>query len=98
LKKDVLPYWGDRDARTITSREIIERLDEIVARGAPVMANRTAAIFSQMFTFGVHRSIIGTGWRLTTIEKVSPLTSRALYFPWRGLNRRSRSDVQSVKF
>jgi site-specific recombinase XerD len=58
LKKDVLPYWAERDARTITSREIIERLDQIVARAAPVMANRTAAILSQMFTFGVHRSII----------------------------------------
>ncbi|MGO9999879.1 MAG: hypothetical protein ACLPKW_19345, partial [Acetobacteraceae bacterium] len=44
LLKDALPYWQDRDARTITSREIIERLDAIVARGAPVMANRTAAI------------------------------------------------------
>jgi hypothetical protein len=58
LKKDVLPYWKERDARTITSREIIERLDGIVARGAPVMANRTAPILSQMFAFGVHRSII----------------------------------------
>jgi integrase len=60
LKKDALPFWGERDARTITSREIIERLDAIVGRGAPVMANRTAAIFSQMFTFGVHRSIISS--------------------------------------
>jgi integrase len=58
LKKDALPYWKDRDARTISPREIIERLDEIVARGAPVMANRTAGIFTQMFKFGVHRSII----------------------------------------
>jgi hypothetical protein len=39
LKKDVLPYWQKRDARTISSREIVERLDAIVARGAPVMAN-----------------------------------------------------------
>ena len=60
LKKDVLPYWGTRDARTITSREIIERLDAIVARGAPVMANRTAAILTQMFRFGVHRSIVAS--------------------------------------
>jgi integrase len=60
LKKDVLPYWGRRDARTITSREIIERLDAIVARGAPVMANRTAAILTQMFRFGVHRSIVAS--------------------------------------
>jgi hypothetical protein len=58
LLKDALPYWKDRDARTISSREIIERLDAIVARGAPVMANRTAAIFDQMFRFGVHRSIV----------------------------------------
>jgi integrase len=58
--KDALPYWKDRDARTITSREIIERLDAIVARGAPVMANRTAAILDQMFRFGVHRSIVGS--------------------------------------
>jgi hypothetical protein len=45
-------YRGARDARTITSREIIARLDSIVARGDPVMANRTAAILTQMFRFG----------------------------------------------
>jgi integrase len=50
----------NRDARTITSREITDRLDAIVARGAPVMANRTAPIISQMFAFGVHRSIVVT--------------------------------------
>ena len=60
LVKDALPHWKGRDARTITSREIIERLDTIVARGAPVMANRTAAILDQMFRFGVHRSIVAS--------------------------------------
>ncbi len=60
LVKDALPYWKGRDARTITSREIIERLDAIVGRGAPVMANRTAAILDQMFRFGVHRSIVSS--------------------------------------
>lgn len=58
LKKDVLPYFPNRDARTVSSREITDRLDAIVARGAPVMANRTAPILSQMFAFGVHRSIV----------------------------------------
>jgi integrase len=58
LKKDALPYWQTRDARTISSREIIERLDAIVSRGVSVMANRTAQIFAQMFTFGIHRSIV----------------------------------------
>lgn len=55
---DVLPHWKGRDARTIKPREIIERLDEIVARGSPVQANRTAAILSQLFRYGVHRAIV----------------------------------------
>jgi integrase len=58
LNKDVLPYWGHRDARTICAREVIERLDAIVARGAPVMANRTADILGQMFNYGIHRAIV----------------------------------------
>jgi integrase len=58
LNKDVLRYWGHRDARTICAREVIERLDAIVARGAPVMANRTADILGQMFKYGIHRTIV----------------------------------------
>jgi hypothetical protein len=60
LKKDVRPFFNKRDARTVTSREITDRLDAIVARGAPVMANRTAPIISRLFAFGVHRSIVTT--------------------------------------
>jgi integrase len=58
LKKDVLTEWAGRDARTIKPREIIELLDKIVTRGSPVMANRTADTLSQMFLYGVHRTIV----------------------------------------
>jgi integrase len=58
LRKDVLPKWHWRDARTITAREIIECLDAIVARGAPVAANRTATMLSHMFRFAIHRSTL----------------------------------------
>jgi integrase len=58
LNADVLPQWSDRDARTITSREVIELLDKIVDRGSPVMANRTANILSQMFMYGIHRATV----------------------------------------
>jgi hypothetical protein len=58
LNSDVLPPWNDRDARTITSREVIELLDKIVDRGSPVMANRTANILNQMFMYGIHRAIV----------------------------------------
>lgn len=57
LDTSVLPRWGSRDARTIRPREVIELLDEIADR-APVMANRTASVLSQMFRFGIHRSIV----------------------------------------
>ena len=58
LNKDILPSWGERDARTISQREVIEKLDEIIARGARVMANRTAKMLKQMFKYGIHRAIV----------------------------------------
>lgn len=58
LAGEVLPAWGTRDARTITPREVIELLDAIVDRGAPVAANRGASILGQMFRFGIHRQIV----------------------------------------
>ena len=60
LKKNVLPEWEGRDARTIKPREVIELLDKIVARGRPVMANRTAALLTQLFKFGIHGAIVET--------------------------------------
>jgi integrase len=58
LNKSVLLEWKGRDARTIKPREVIELLDKIVARGSRVMANRTAALLTQLFKFGIHRAIV----------------------------------------
>ncbi len=58
LERDILPIWKGRDARTIKPREVIELLDGIVARGSLVMANRTAAVLTQLFKFGIHRTIV----------------------------------------
>ena len=58
LNRDVLPTWRGRDARTIDPGEVVDLLDSIVARGSPVMANRTAAILGQLFKFGIHRHIV----------------------------------------
>ena len=58
LDRDVLPAWRGRDARTVSPPEVIELLDGIVERGAPVMANRVAALLSQLFRFGIHRHIV----------------------------------------
>ena len=58
LNLDVLPAWGKRKARDITRRDIIALLDNIVDRGAPASANRTLAVISKMFKFGVRRDIV----------------------------------------
>jgi integrase len=60
LDRDVLPAWKGRDARTIEPHEVIQLLDGIVDRGAPVQANRVAAVLSQLFRFGIHRTIVKT--------------------------------------
>ncbi|HZT04580.1 MAG TPA: tyrosine-type recombinase/integrase [Steroidobacteraceae bacterium] len=58
LKRDILRVWRNRDARSITPREVVDFLDEIVDRGAPVVANRTANLLDQMFRFGIQRRIV----------------------------------------
>jgi integrase len=58
LQKDVLPVWGHRKAREITRRDVIRLLDEIVDRGAGIMANRTLAVIRKMFNFAVSRDIV----------------------------------------
>lgn len=58
LKRDILRSWRERDARSITPREVVDLLDEIVDRGAPVLANRTARLLEQMYKFGVQRRIV----------------------------------------
>lgn len=58
IDKDVLPEWGRRKAKDITRRDVIRLLDNIVDRGAPIMANRTLAVIRKMFNFAVGRDIV----------------------------------------
>jgi integrase len=59
LEKDVLPRFGKRKARDISRRDIIALLDDIVARGAPIQANRTLEIVRKLFNWAVGRDILG---------------------------------------
>lgn len=58
LRKDVLPEWTGRDARSVKPFEVVQLLDKILARGSPVVANRVAALLEQLFKFGIHRQIV----------------------------------------
>ena len=58
LDHAVAVKWGKRPIGSITRREIIELLDQIADRGAPVMANRTLAALRKLFNWSIARDII----------------------------------------
>ena len=58
LDRDVTPVWGPRKAKDIKRRDVIEWLDRLMNRGAPIMANRTFEIARKMFAFAVARDLI----------------------------------------
>ncbi len=58
LKKDVLPYWSSWKVKTVARRDVIVLIDRVVARGAPVMANRLLSTLKKMFRFAVSRGIL----------------------------------------
>lgn len=58
IEKDILPGWGRRKAKDIIKRDVIALLDTIVARGAPIQANRTLAVIRRMFNWAISRDIV----------------------------------------
>lgn len=55
---DVLPRWRGYKVHEISKREVIELLDTICDRDAPVMANRTLAAIRKFFNWCVERDIL----------------------------------------
>ena len=58
INRDILPRWSGRKISSITRADVIALLDDIVARGAPIMANRTKSLLSKLFRFAVRRDLI----------------------------------------
>lgn len=58
LDKDALPLLGKRKAKDIARRDIIEMLDAIVKRGAPIQANRTLEIVRKVFNWAIEKDIL----------------------------------------
>ena len=58
LRVDLLPRWKRRKAESIGRRDVSEMLDGIVARGAPIMANRVKALISKIYNFGIGRGMV----------------------------------------
>lgn len=52
---ELLPVWKDRPATSITRRDVVEVVERVARRGAPVMANRTLATIKVVFNTGLKR-------------------------------------------
>jgi integrase len=57
LRKNVIPEIGNRKVQSVSTREIVQLLERIVDRGAPVLANRAASLLKQMFSYAVQRGL-----------------------------------------
>ena len=88
LKKEVLPAWTDKYITEIGRPEVLQRLDSIVDRGAPVLANRTLSILKRWFRWCVERGYLDVspvaGMRPPAAEKSRDrvLTSEELAEIW----------------
>jgi hypothetical protein len=58
LEREVLSAWGARPLESVTKRDVIELLDRIVDRGAPIQANRVLAHTRKFFNWCVSRDML----------------------------------------
>ncbi len=60
LTKEINPRLGSKRLGEVKKSDIHDLLDEIVDRGAPIVANRTLAVFRRLCNWAVERGIIDT--------------------------------------
>ena len=58
IHKELLPHWDRRKADKITRRDVIEVLDGIANRGAPIQANRVLSLISKIFNWAIGRDLV----------------------------------------
>ena len=51
LNREVRPFWGQRRVQDITRRDVVDRLNAIVDRGANITAIRTLAVVRKFFNW-----------------------------------------------
>ena len=96
----VIPKWGGRKAKDIKRRDVIELLDAIVARGAPIQANRVFSVVRRAFKFAVERDMLQAS-PCAFVRPPSPekrkthvLASPDIKLLWSGLGRRMTATFE----
>jgi integrase len=75
MRRDVLPVLGRRQINDVRKVDIIELVEGIVDRGAPVMANRVLAHTKRLFRWAAGRDLIEAD-PAAHVEKPTPERSR----------------------
>jgi integrase len=58
INAEVVKPWRTRDARAVSSRDVISLLNDIVDRGSPSIANDLGVYLSQMYKFGIQQQLV----------------------------------------
>jgi integrase len=58
LRRKILPQWKQRAILDVTRQDVRELIDSVAEAGAPVVANRVAALVSKMFAFALDRDLV----------------------------------------
>jgi integrase len=58
LTKEINPKFGSKRLGEVKKSDIHDMVDEIVDRGAPIVANRTLAVFRRLCNWAVERGVI----------------------------------------
>jgi integrase len=92
LKHD-LTEWDHRPLRTITKADVLQVLDQVIARGSPSVANLLLAHIKRMFNWTIERGLIeaSPADRIKPpspkVERERVLTDRELREVWYGCGR-----------
>jgi integrase len=58
LRNKVLPKWRHRAIADITRQDVRGLVEDVAEAGAPIVANRVAALLSKMFAFALDRELV----------------------------------------
>ena len=93
LQRHIVARWGAREAVSISRRDVLELLDELVDRGNPIAANRVLAAIRKMFAWAIERDIVAASPVLTVkapgkeIERERVLTDDELLRVWQAADK-----------
>ncbi len=98
LRKDVVPAWRGTKAHGLPRRHVSALLENIVARGAPIQANRTLAVVRKMFNFAISRGVIeaspclGVAMPAKENQRDRVLSDAEIIAFWKGIERPGISE------